>query len=142
MPCHPFKDLARLCFAGITGLLLQACHVRTPEFHCKQIGAPTENMELSMSPLEIRFASRRFVFVEERGNQRLYRETTQGKALLFDLSSMQLSEYESLASEKRANGDPFTGKDKGRQTGAQPALVFQIQAPLAKQWACERYKML
>ncbi|NBO03239.1 MAG: hypothetical protein EBV16_03490 [Betaproteobacteria bacterium] len=142
MPSCALKALAYVFVLGLIGLHLQACHVRTPEFHCKRSGASTENMELAMSPLEVRFESRRFAFVEERGNQRLYREATHGHVLLFDLSSMQLTEYESLQAYKTSTGDSSTAKDRGMQSGVQAALAFQIDAPVVKQWTCERYKML
>ena len=127
---------------GLTGMLLSACHVRTPEFHCKLAGSSTENMELSMSPLALSFEERRFTFVEERGNQRLYRDVSQGRDVLFDLSSMLLTEYASPKVVKPMIANQSTADLNNRQKGEQLALAFQIDAPIVKQWHCERYKML
>ncbi|MFN5808047.1 MAG: hypothetical protein ACK441_09250, partial [Burkholderiales bacterium] len=69
MACSSPRLLGPLGVACIS-LFLQACHVRTPEFHCKLAASPRENMEVAMSPLALRFEDRSFSFVEERGNQR------------------------------------------------------------------------
>jgi hypothetical protein len=123
-------------------LLLQACHVRTPEFHCKLASSPRENMEVAMSPLALRFEDRSFSFVEERGNQRLYRESSSGRLLVFDLSSMQLNEYEAAKKSNDDANDQVQRHAMQTEASRPLALSFHMATPPLKQWACERYKML
>jgi len=95
-----------------------------------------------MSPLALSFEERRLTFVEERGNQRLYRDVSQGRDVLFDLSSMLLTEYASPKVVKPMNANQSTADLNNRQKGEQLALAFQIDGPIVKRWHCERYKML
>ena len=115
--------------------LLAACHVRTPEFHCRVEARPTDNMELAMSPLELRYGEHRFNFVEARGNQRLYRDESQSRLVVFDLATMALTEY----AKAQDGSSPAPAQSVHQAT---TALHFDISMPIVKQWRCERYKML
>ncbi|NCV61538.1 MAG: hypothetical protein EBW52_09150, partial [Betaproteobacteria bacterium] len=127
--------LRRSIACGLLGIVLSGCHVRTPEFHCRVPDQSSDNMEIAMSPVELRFENRRFGFVEERGNQRLYRDRENGEILVFDLSSMDLIAYESPR-------DRLALESNAPSTAQQIALGFQIVTKPLKRWRCERYKML
>lgn len=90
---------------------------------------------MAMSPVELRFEERRFDFVEARGNQRLYRDAVQARLMVFDLATMELSEF-AVPKEGVPIGTAQVGDPE------QVALKFQIATPVMKQWLCERYKML
>ena len=95
-----------------------------------------------MSPLALRFEDRSFSFVEEGGNQRLYRESSSGRLLVFDLSSMQLNEYEAAKKSNDDANDQVQRHAMQTEASRPLALSFHMATPPLKQWACERYKML
>ena len=99
-------------------------------------------MEVAMSPLALSFEDRSFSFVEERGNQRLYRESSSGRLLVFDLSSMQLNEYEAAKKSNEAASDQVLPRSMQTEASRPLALSFHMATPPSKQWICERYKML
>ena len=124
--CAPGRRFFAFCLAW--SLFLGGCHVRTQEFHCKLEGDLKTDFEFAMSPTESRYRDEVFSFVDERGNQRLYRHSS-GRELIMDLSTMQLGEY------------PAPRPDPPRAVAGEERFGFLRQTPPLRRWNCERYRV-
>lgn len=87
------KTKALLAIFSIS-LFLQACVVRTQDFHCIREGSPEINFELRMSPTSLEIKEVSYSFDEERGAERIYRNKLIGQTVEFNPTSgvLRLSE--------------------------------------------------
>jgi hypothetical protein len=86
-------NLKLLPFLAI--FLLNACVVRTQDFHCTLDSDPQQNAELRMSPTTLRFQSVDYDFNEERGASRIYQNKSLSRLLEFNPVSNKLLRSES-----------------------------------------------
>jgi len=77
--------------------LLNACVVRTQDFHCTLDTDPTQNFELRMTPTALSFRAVDFDFKEERGTARLYENKRLRSQVEFNPVSSKLFLAESPA---------------------------------------------
>jgi hypothetical protein len=82
--------------------LVSGCVVRTQEFHCSLTLADgsRQEIDLEMSPTEMRLAGRAYRFREETGVDRLY-QAESGETLRFNVASNQLRSAEQVWSCRR-----------------------------------------
>lgn len=84
IPSHILPTLLFVCMGS-------GCVVRTQEFHCSATlkdGSPQE-IDLEMSPTQMRLAGRAYQFKEETGVDRIYQHAS-GETLRFNVASNQL----------------------------------------------------